>query len=128
MGTLSIVGGNYVSRRGLEDCAKETKSPCTVKDYSDNYFLGSLSKRSIIWPKYLGGSRKAKENRFHVVAKIKKGKKHDYPWPDNMDPNISSGFLTYLSHFKPLAEKPKPVTLDFEKPLVDLEQKIIEVN
>ncbi|CAJ1818603.1 unnamed protein product [Sphenostylis stenocarpa] len=53
---------------------------------------------------------------------------HDYPWPDNMDPNISSGHLTYLSRFKPLAEKPKPVTLDFEKPLMDLEKKVMEIR
>ncbi|PON92038.1 Acetyl-CoA carboxylase, alpha subunit [Trema orientale] len=36
--------------------------------------------------------------------------------------------MSYLSHFKPLAEKPKPFTLAFEKPLVDLEQKITEVQ
>ncbi|XP_028783705.1 acetyl-coenzyme A carboxylase carboxyl transferase subunit alpha, chloroplastic, partial [Neltuma alba] len=92
------------------------------------HFLGSLSKRACFWPKDLAGPRNTKENRFNVVTKIKKGNKHDYPWPDNMDPNISSGFLTYLSHFKPLPERPKPVTLDFEKPLVDLEKKIIEVR
>nr|UZQ19727.1 acetyl-coenzyme A carboxylase carboxyl transferase subunit alpha [Gleditsia microphylla] len=128
MTTLSLIGGNYVSRRGLEDRAMEAINPCVAKDYPANYFLGSSSKRAIIWPKDLCNSRNTKENRFHVIAKIRKGKKHDYPWPDNMDPNIRSGFLTYLSHFKPLAEKPKPVTLDFEKPLVDLEKKIVEIR
>lgn len=128
MTTLSIVGGNYVSGRGLEDRTKETINQCIRKDHPANYFLGSSFKRAIIRPKNLGGSRNTKENRFHVFAKIRKGKKHDYPWPDNIDPNITSGFLTYLSHFKPLPEKPKSVTLDFEKPLVDLEQKIIEVQ
>ncbi|PON43079.1 Acetyl-CoA carboxylase, alpha subunit [Parasponia andersonii] len=63
-----------------------------------------------------------------LSTSLRRGKKHDYPWPDDIDPNISSGHLSYLSHFKPLAEKPKPVTLAFEKPLVDLEQKIIEVQ
>lgn len=63
-----------------------------------------------------------------VVAKIKKVKKHDYPWPDNPDPNVKGGILTHLSSFKPLEEKPKPVTLDFEKPLLDLEKKIIDVK
>lgn len=67
-------------------------------------------------------------NKFCVTAKVKKWRKHDYPWPDDMDLDIKSGHLTYLSHFKPLAEKPKPVTLPFEKPLVDLEKKIIEVS
>jgi acetyl-CoA carboxylase carboxyl transferase subunit alpha len=63
-----------------------------------------------------------------VVAKIKKAKKHDYPWPENPDPNVKGGILTHLSSFKPLQEKPKPVTLDFEKPLLDLEKKIVDVR
>ncbi|KAJ6808981.1 acetyl-coenzyme A carboxylase carboxyl transferase subunit alpha, chloroplastic [Iris pallida] len=67
-----------------------------------------------------------------VMAKIvKKGKtKHEYPWPDELepDPNVKGGVLSYLSHFKPLKEKPKPVTLPFEKPLMDLEKKIMDVQ
>nr|KYP64422.1 Acetyl-coenzyme A carboxylase carboxyl transferase subunit alpha [Cajanus cajan] len=127
--TMSLMCGNYISGRGLEDPAIDLIHPCLGKDHLANYFLGCSSKSAfIIWPKYLSGSRNRKDQKFHVVAKIIKGKKHDYPWPDKMDPNISSGYLTYLSHFKPLAEKPKPVTLDFEKPLVDLEKKIIEVR
>ncbi|KAJ1426879.1 ClpP/crotonase-like domain superfamily [Sesbania bispinosa] len=129
MNTISLISGNYMSGRGLEDHANELLHPCIGKDYLANHFLGSSSKWTIcVWPKYLSSSRNTKDQRFHVVAKIRKGKKHDYPWPDNIDPNITSGFLTYLSHFKPLAEKPKLVTLDFEKPLVDLERKIIEVR
>lgn len=65
---------------------------------------------------------------FAVVAKLRKVKKHEYPWPDNADPNVKGGILSHLSHFKPLKEKPKPVTLDFERPLVDLEKKIIDVS
>ncbi|MQL87624.1 hypothetical protein Taro_020172 [Colocasia esculenta] len=65
-----------------------------------------------------------------VVAKIRKGKKHDYPWPgpEEIDPNAKGGNISYLSHFKPLKEKPKPVTLPFEKPLMDLQKKIIDVR
>ena len=63
-----------------------------------------------------------------VVAKLRKVKKHEYPWPEDPDPNVKGGVLTHLSHFKPLKEKPKPVTLPFEKPLVDIEKKIIDVN
>ncbi|EEF34495.1 acetyl-coenzyme A carboxylase carboxyl transferase subunit alpha, chloroplastic [Ricinus communis] len=69
-----------------------------------------------------------KTGDFGVVAKIRKGKKQEYPWPDNPDPNVPGGILSHLSPFKPLKEKPKPVTLDFEKPLVDLEKKIIDVR
>lgn len=65
-----------------------------------------------------------------IVAKIKKWKKNESPWPDgiDLDPNVKGGNLSYLSHFKPLKEKPKPVTLAFEKPLRDLEKKIMDVS
>lgn len=58
-------------------------------------------------------------------------KKHEYPWPENpdqIDPSVKGGPLSYLSHFKPLSEKPKPVVLPFEKPLMDLQRKIIDVR
>ncbi|XP_028783428.1 acetyl-coenzyme A carboxylase carboxyl transferase subunit alpha, chloroplastic [Neltuma alba] len=71
---------------------------------------------------------KLKRRDFTVSAKIKKGKKHEYPWPDNPDPDVKGGVLTHLSHFKPLKEKQKPVTLDFERPLVELEKKINDVR
>lgn len=74
----------------------------------------------------LGGSRNG--HKMRILANVRKGKKHDYPWPDDIDPLSSTGALTYLSSFKPLSEKPKPVTLAFEKPLVDLEKKIIEIS
>nr|AHJ61047.1 carboxyltransferase alpha subunit [Vernicia fordii] len=77
----------------------------------------------------LGRARfSSKTKDFAVIAKIRKGKKQEYPWPDNPDPNVPGGILSHLSPFKPLKEKPKPVTLDFEKPLVDLERKIIDVR
>ncbi|KAJ9185321.1 hypothetical protein P3X46_004969 [Hevea brasiliensis] len=77
----------------------------------------------------LGRTRFSSKTRdFSVVAKIRKVKKQEYPWPENPDPNVTGGVLTHLSPFKPLKEKPKPVTLDFEKPLVDLEKKIIDVR
>nr|GEW56977.1 acetyl-coenzyme A carboxylase carboxyl transferase subunit alpha, chloroplastic [Tanacetum cinerariifolium] len=63
-----------------------------------------------------------------IVAKVRKVKKHDYPWPQDPDPNVKGGVLSHLSHFKPLNEKPKPVTLEFEKPLMDLQKKIIDVQ
>ena len=68
-----------------------------------------------------------KTRDLSVVAKARKVKKHEYPWPEDPDPNVKGGVLTHLSHFKPLKEKSKPVTLDFEKPLVALEKKIIDV-
>ncbi|XP_047309179.1 acetyl-coenzyme A carboxylase carboxyl transferase subunit alpha, chloroplastic-like [Impatiens glandulifera] len=69
-----------------------------------------------------------KTKDLRVFSKLGKVKKHDYPWPDNADPNVKGGVLSHLSHFKLLKEKQKPVTLDFEKPLMDLRKKIIDVQ
>ncbi|XP_076890960.1 acetyl-coenzyme A carboxylase carboxyl transferase subunit alpha, chloroplastic-like [Bidens hawaiensis] len=66
--------------------------------------------------------------RLNIVAKVRKVKKHEYPWPQDPDPNVKGGVLSHLSPFKPLKEKPKPVTLEFEKPLMDLQKKIIDVQ
>ncbi|GAB2273465.1 Chromatin assembly factor 1 subunit p50 [Dionaea muscipula] len=76
----------------------------------------------------LARTRFCVRRRDAVVAKLRKVKKHEYPWPDDPDPNVKGGVLTHLSHFKPLKEKPKPVTLDFEKPLLDLQKKIADVR
>ncbi|KAI3805766.1 hypothetical protein L1987_21652 [Smallanthus sonchifolius] len=73
---------------------------------------------------HVGPSRKG----LNIVAKVRKVKKHEYPWPQDPDPNVKGGVLSHLSHFKPLKEKPKPVTLEFEKPLMDLQKKIIDVQ
>ncbi|XP_027069442.1 acetyl-coenzyme A carboxylase carboxyl transferase subunit alpha, chloroplastic isoform X1 [Coffea eugenioides] len=70
----------------------------------------------------------SKRTDFAVSAKLRKVKKHEYPWPEDPDPNVRGGVLSHLSPFKPLKEKPKPVTLDFEKPLMDLQKKIIDVQ
>lgn len=63
-----------------------------------------------------------------ISARVRKVKKHEYPWPQDPDPNVKGGVLSHLSPFKPLKEKPKPVTLEFEKPLMDLQKKIIDVQ
>ncbi|KAE9618134.1 hypothetical protein Lal_00041943 [Lupinus albus] len=77
----------------------------------------------------LGRARLVLKTRdFTVSCKLRKFKKHEYPWPDNPDPNVKGGVLSHLSSFKPLNEKPKPVTLEFEKPLIDLQRKIIDVR
>ena len=126
MATISLVAGNCGRGRGGEDRRFEFGSNSYFgKDFFANIsFIRANGYRS----KALEGFRNENGKRFRVIAKVKKGKKHDYPWPDDIDPNITDGHLTYLSYFKPLDEKPKSVTLPFEKPLVDLEQKIIEVS
>ncbi|XP_022757280.1 acetyl-coenzyme A carboxylase carboxyl transferase subunit alpha, chloroplastic-like isoform X3 [Durio zibethinus] len=130
MATISLVAGNCGRRGGREDRRFEFGSNSYFgKDFLASELLNSSFRRANgYWSKALKGSRNENEKRFCVVAKVKKGKKHDYPWPDDIDPNITDGHLAYLSYFKPLDEKPKPVTLPFEKPLVGLEQKIIEVS
>ncbi|CAA2952915.1 acetyl-coenzyme A carboxylase carboxyl transferase subunit alpha, chloroplastic [Olea europaea subsp. europaea] len=69
-----------------------------------------------------------KRRDFTISAKVGKVKKHEYPWPEDPDLNVKGGVLSHLSPFKPLKEKPKPVTLDFEKPLMDLQKKIVDVQ
>lgn len=64
---------------------------------------------------------------FTVSSKLRKFRKHEYPWSRDSDPYVRGGVLRHLSPFKPLKEKPKPVTLGFEKPLIDLQKKIIDV-
>lgn len=71
---------------------------------------------------------KRRDLTVSVTAKLRKVKKKEYPWSGNLDPNVKGGVLTHLSPYKPLKEKPKPVILDFEKPLVDLEKKISDVR
>ncbi|KAH7669486.1 acetyl-CoA carboxylase carboxyl transferase subunit alpha protein [Dioscorea alata] len=121
--SLSRVGGG-------ERCGFVSGSQILLK----KNFLGSavpftLNRGTYTpWLKQLEWSRYRSGHRLAVYARIKKGQKHEYPWPDDIDPNMKSGHLSYLSHFKPLTEKPKPVTLAFEKPLVDLEKKIIDVR
>lgn len=69
-----------------------------------------------------------KKRDLSIGAKLRKVKKHEYPWPENPDLNVKGGILSHLSPFKPLKEKPKPVTLEFEKPLLDLQKKIVDVR
>ncbi|XP_061999907.1 acetyl-coenzyme A carboxylase carboxyl transferase subunit alpha, chloroplastic-like [Rosa rugosa] len=127
MTTLSLIAGNCGRGKGGEDRGFELLHPFSGRNPLTSELLGSsFTRANRIWSKELYRNRSW--NKFSIFAKIKKGKKYDYPWPDDMDPNISSGHLSYLSHFKPLTEKPKPVTLPFEKPLIDLEKKIIEVR
>ena len=123
--TLSFASGSV----GNKHCCLEFPSLHFVEGFLAGKLLRSSYRRGYgFWlddPKF---PRIKSRNRFCVTAKVKKWRKHDYPWADDIDPNIKSGHLTHLSNFKPLIEKPKPVTLPFEKPLVDLEKKIIEVN
>ncbi|KAF9668933.1 hypothetical protein SADUNF_Sadunf14G0055000 [Salix dunnii] len=113
---LSISAGNCGKER---PCIELGSYAPIVKDvFGDNLIRSCKFRR--------GNGYRCKGVR--VIARAKKWKKHEYPWPDNIDPNITSGHLSYLSHFKPLTEKPKPVTLPFEKPLIDLEKRIIEAS
>ncbi|KAE8711039.1 Acetyl-coenzyme A carboxylase carboxyl transferase subunit alpha [Hibiscus syriacus] len=105
-------------------------SPAAFIGTSASDLLRSSSNGVIGIPlKTLGNTRfLVKRRDVTVAAKLRKVKKHEYPWPADPDPNVKGGVLTHLSHFKPLKEKQKPVTLEFEKPLVDLERKIVDVR
>ncbi|KAH6789486.1 acetyl Co-enzyme a carboxylase carboxyltransferase alpha subunit [Perilla frutescens var. frutescens] len=128
MATLSLISGNCGRGRGEDNGLGFGLIWNFPNEFLGGDVHGRLFRNSnAIRVKDLEGSRQGNGKKFHVVAGVRKGKKHDYPWPDDIDPN-SKVPLTYLSYFKPLEEKPKPVTLAFEKPLIDLEQKIIEVQ
>ncbi|PKI53853.1 hypothetical protein CRG98_025748 [Punica granatum] len=110
--------------------ASITQPPVTFTGTAASDLLRSSSNGvSGIPLKALGRARFSTRRRdLAVSAKLRKVKKHEYPWPDDADPNVKGGVLSHLSYFKPMKEKPKPVTLDFEKPLVDFEKKIIDVR
>ncbi|XP_022151490.1 acetyl-coenzyme A carboxylase carboxyl transferase subunit alpha, chloroplastic [Momordica charantia] len=112
--------------------ASISTSPAALSGSSASDLLRSSSNGvSGIPLRALGRARfNPRRKDLSVSAKLRKWKKHEYPWPDDADPNVKGGVLTHLSHFKPLKEneKQKPVTLEFEKPLVLLEKKIIDVR
>ncbi|XP_029123355.1 acetyl-coenzyme A carboxylase carboxyl transferase subunit alpha, chloroplastic [Elaeis guineensis] len=112
--SCSFVSGSYINLRKTSLAAILQRSPFNG--------IGGA------WLRHLGLSTATNGRRFSVCSRVRKVQKHEYPWPDDIDPNLKSGHLSYLSHFKPLTEKPKPVTLPFEKPLIDLEKKIIDVR
>ncbi|GAB2235415.1 hypothetical protein Drorol1_Dr00025840 [Drosera rotundifolia] len=90
---------------------------------SDQLRIGNLdgvSLRSLVRTRW-------NRRSVRVSAKLWK-RKYEYPWPKKADPNIEGGILRHLSPFKPLKEKPKPVMLDFERPLMELQKKIQDVR
>ncbi|CAL5192255.1 unnamed protein product [Lathyrus oleraceus] len=67
---------------------------------------------------------KRRDLTVSVTAKLRKVKRREYPWSSNPDPNMKGGRLRHLSTFQPLKQPPKPVILEFEKPLINMEKKI----
>ncbi|GMH14373.1 hypothetical protein Nepgr_016214 [Nepenthes gracilis] len=98
------------------------------KSLASDHLQSSGSTINGVLLRDLGRTRLCTRRDFSLVSKLRMVKKHEYPWPEDPDPNVKGGVLTHLSHFKPLKERPKPVTLDFEKPLMDLQKKIIDVR
>ncbi|KAK7373873.1 hypothetical protein VNO80_07293 [Phaseolus coccineus] len=77
----------------------------------------------------LGKGRVVLKSRdFSVTARLKKVEKDENPWPAYPDPNVKGGVLAQLARFKPLKEKPRITTLEFEKPLLDLQKKINDIQ
>ncbi|CAN0926392.1 Acetyl-coenzyme A carboxylase carboxyl transferase subunit alpha, chloroplastic [Linum grandiflorum] len=91
--------------------------------------LSSIPLRTLGGSQF-GGSTTSRTRHFSIVAaKVRRTKKRDYPWPrGDPDPNVQGGVLRHLSPFKPLTVKPKPVILEFEKPLLNLEKQISDVK
>ncbi|KAK4379311.1 hypothetical protein RND71_001173 [Anisodus tanguticus] len=119
MATLSIAVGNCGKGRNPKDLSSEFVPHLSLGSEFLTKRLYGLNLKDLESPKV------RMRKKFCIGAEIKKWKKHDYPWPGDIDPNTKTP-LKYLSYFKPLDEKPKPVTLAFEKPLIDLEKQLIE--
>ncbi|KAK4392289.1 Acetyl-coenzyme A carboxylase carboxyl transferase subunit alpha, chloroplastic [Sesamum angolense] len=64
----------------------------------------------------------ARMRKFSITAKVRKVKKHEYPWPEDPDPNVKGGVLSHLSPFKPLKEKPKPALKDLYTHLTPIQR------
>lgn len=94
--------------------------------FSGHFRRTSFRRLNGHWSNGLEGSRVGRGDRFPVLQRVRRGRSIITQLA--MDTNISSGHLTYLSYFKPQEEKLKPVTLPFERPLVDMEKKITEVS
>ncbi|XP_021748683.1 acetyl-coenzyme A carboxylase carboxyl transferase subunit alpha, chloroplastic-like [Chenopodium quinoa] len=123
MATISLAAGHCANMS--KACFGNGKKVLLANDFLEGKIMNI--NMCVLRPLECSNYKNSRK-KLNIIAKLKKGKKHDYPWPDDIDPNLSSGHLRYLSHFKPLEDKPKLVTLSFEKPLVDLKQKIIEVR
>ncbi|KAL0375298.1 UNVERIFIED_CONTAM: Acetyl-coenzyme A carboxylase carboxyl transferase subunit alpha, chloroplastic [Sesamum radiatum] len=78
----------------------------------------------------------AKRRDFAISAKVRKVKKHDYPWPEDPDPNVKGGVLTHLTFqaFKRSKSRPfylliqvqkmaNETGLDFSDQIISLENK-----
>lgn len=108
------------------NCGKGRNAKDLSSEFVPHLSLGSefLTKRFYgLNLKDLGSPTVRTRKKFRIGAAIKKWKNHDYPWPGDIEPDTKTP-LRYLSYFKPLDEKPKPVTLAFEKPLVNLEKQL----
>ncbi|KAH7284670.1 hypothetical protein KP509_34G065800 [Ceratopteris richardii] len=101
----------------------------TILHSSKNGVTNDVQLRSIL------RNAQVKRCRMYskVTAMLKRGGRKtpdkEYPWPQKMRPQDLIGSpLPFLSRFKPLPQKSKPVHLPFELPLVDIQKKIHEVR
>lgn len=95
MATISLVAGNCGGGRGGEDGRFEFgPNSCFGKGFLASELLNSSfgrghGYRSIGFKGFRNGNN---GKRFHVIARIKKAKKHDYPWPDDIDRSKYQGW------------------------------------
>ncbi|KAL5994446.1 hypothetical protein ACLOJK_024496 [Asimina triloba] len=125
MSSLSISVGTSGSHAGRASVSRSLICPgrgFLAVDLCRNSFRLSDG----VWLKGLEQPTGRSVHKFRVFAKLRKGKglrKID-PWYKDIDPNLKTGHLTYLSDFKPLKQKPKPLVLEFEKRYINLEKKL----
>lgn len=127
---MKLLGSSLVSR--------PMQTPCSAPDNRTSLF-SHLSSRHSFCPDAIPTMHISQKqtttsaDRLTVSAKIRKTKRApmdpDYPWPEKYKAE-EEGFLAFLSRkFREnTKEKSKPMVLPFERPLVDLENKIEEVR
>lgn len=79
MPTLSLLVGEYGRGRRNGNFAFELHKYFRQEFLANNFVRSS----NCAWLSNLGCSRN--ENKLRIVARVRKGKKHDYPWPDDID-------------------------------------------
>jgi acetyl-CoA carboxylase carboxyl transferase subunit alpha len=128
-----VFGTGAVALQASVSCLSAARSTADLQNasrlQSSRNGIAEGSGQAVFAARHHGGDRK-ESAVVRVSAKIRKGKKSvetEYPWPDKFKGDEQDGYLKFLSRFKPLTQKPRPVTLPFERPLVDLENKIDEV-
>ncbi|KAG8663870.1 hypothetical protein MANES_01G259701v8 [Manihot esculenta] len=125
MATLSLVAGNCGRGKGSED-------GFSFELGSNAYYSKALFASSFL--RTVRGYRTGTGSRCRVIAKVKKGKKHDYPWPDDIDPNINQKVpeevkakMEFLKNAEAKLSKGEPLDKELVEEAEKAKKELLEV-